>query len=215
MIVDASVASAGPGRRTLRAAGALIGLAIWVAAVGVGFASLWRYTYEPGRSADAKAEWPAVSRVRRDPQRPTLVVMLSPGCPCSQATVSELARLLARAPDKTAVRALVSSPAQVHEGETPLEQTRLWRALTAIPGVDAIADRDGREAEAFGGYVSGQSFLYDASGRLRFSGGLTAARGHEGDNDGVDAVVALLTTGHAPIDRTPVFGCVLEGASPP
>ena len=185
---------------------------VWIVVLTSGFFALWRYAYEPGRSADAQREWPAASRVARDPHRPTLVLLLSPGCPCSQATLAELARLLARAPHRPAIRAIVDTSGA---GETPIGQTRLGQTLQSLPGVETVVDRDGREAAAFGGYVSGQTFLYDAAGRLQFSGGLTAARGHEGDNDGVDAVVAMLADGPAPIDRTPVYGCVLEGASPP
>lgn len=213
-----------PGRRRQFSAAALIGGIVWIIALAAGFLLLWRYAYEPGRAADAKREWPAASRVARDPHRPTLVLLLSPGCPCSQATLAELARLLARAPDRAAIRAIVDD-SHSHAGDmpagktqiekTPIAETRLWQTLQTLPGVDAIIDRDGREAAAFGAYVSGQTFLYDAAGRLQFSGGLTAARGHEGDNDGVDAVVAMLTGGRVPIDRTPVYGCVLEGASPP
>jgi hypothetical protein len=52
--------------------------------------------------------------------------------------------------------------------------------------------------------------LYDTAGRLLFSGGITAARGHSGDNAGREAIVALLAG--APTDRTqtPVFGCKLS-----
>lgn len=212
MTTETRGAPAGPGRRTLRAGSALIGIAIWIAALGAGFFWLWRYTYTPGRAADAKADWPAETRVRRDTHRPTLVLTLSPGCPCSQATLAELARIVARAPDRAAIRAIVDGSGT---RDTPLDQTRLWQTLKTIPGVESLVDPDGREAAAFGGYVSGQTFLYDASGHLQFSGGLTAARGHEGANDGVDAVVAMLTAGRTPIDRTPVYGCVLEGATPP
>ena len=83
----------------------------------------------------------------------------------------------------------------------------------AIPGVATILDRGGREAARFGAHVSGQTFLYDAAGRLVFSGGMTIARGHAGDNDGEDALLALITAGHAPVASTPVFGCLLRGAA--
>ena len=40
--------------------------------------------------------------------------------------------------------------------------------------------------------TSGQVVVYDAKGALLFSGGITAARGHMGDNAGRDRITALL-----------------------
>ena len=56
-----------------------------------------------------------------------------------------------------------------------------------------IVDR-GAEANLFGAATSGQTMVYDPGGRLRFSGGITAARGHYGDNVGVSAIARLIDT---------------------
>ena len=48
-----------------------------------------------------------------------------------------------------------------------------------------------------GATTSGHVLLYDAGGVLRFAGGITDGRGHEGDNAGLDAALALLR-GHVP-----------------
>jgi hypothetical protein len=50
--------------------------------------------------------------------------------------------------------------------------------------------------------------LYNAAGALLFSGGITAARGHEGDNAGREMVLAHLAANDAG-RRAPVFGCPL------
>jgi len=56
--------------------------------------------------------------------------------------------------------------------------------------------------------------LYDISGRLVFDGGITSARGHQGDNAGRSAISALLTGQHDVVVRaTPVFGCLIVPAS--
>jgi hypothetical protein len=47
---------------------------------------------------------------------------------------------------------------------------------------------------------------------LIFSGGITASRGHAGENAGVLALVALLTHGRPERRATSVFGCPLFGA---
>ena len=52
----------------------------------------------------------------------------------------------------------------------------------------------------------------DADGRLVFSGGITVARGHSGDNAGRSALAALLTDGTAATTKTAVFGCFLRDA---
>ncbi len=73
-----------------------------------------------------------------------------------------------------------------------------------------IRDDGALMAAAFGAETSGQVFLYDAQGSLRFSGGITESRGHVGDNAGRAAVEQLLQ-GKAPVKtRTPVFGCSLR-----
>jgi hypothetical protein len=51
--------------------------------------------------------------------------------------------------------------------------------------------------------------LYAPTGKLLFSGGITASRGHEGDNVGRSAIVSFILNGHAPVNHTPVFGCSL------
>ena len=72
-------------------------------------------------------------------------------------------------------------------------------------------DADGVEAARFGAKTSGQALLYAADGRLLFHGGLTPSRGHEGDNEGLRRVTAILD-GKAARDESPVFGCSLRDA---
>jgi len=91
------------------------------------------------------------------------------------------------------------------------EQTDLWRRAAVIPGVDLTRDDDGAEARRFGAATSGQTVVYDGDGHLLFSGGITAARGHEGDNAGRSAIVSLLASRGAEPTSTPVFGCSLLG----
>ena len=90
----------------------------------------------------------------------------------------------------------------------------LWPSDTAalaarIPGVELRVDLGGKEATLFNAKTSGQVFLYDASGALRFDGGITPARGHEGDSDGKAAVLAVLAGGGPERTSTAVFGCEL------
>jgi hypothetical protein len=85
----------------------------------------------------------------------------------------------------------------------------LWRIATGIPGVKAVRDESGRETKIFHAAVSGETFLYDPNGKLRFHGGITGARGHEGDNAGLSAIEDIVNTGSSAVGGTPVFGCSL------
>jgi hypothetical protein len=181
-----------------------VALAAWLALLGVGFAQLWRHAYTPGPAATAAATWP--DHLQRDPSLPTLVMVVHPECQCSQTSVGELSRLMARA--EAPINTMIFF--QVVDDGSDVTEGRLWNAAAAIPGVTPIVDRDGDQSRAFGALVSGQAFLFDRDGVLVFSGGLTAARAHAGDNDGVAAVLAALQTSKAPISSTPVFGCLLN-----
>jgi hypothetical protein len=75
--------------------------------------------------------------------------------------------------------------------------------------VTVVSDDGGQDADRFGAVVSGQTFLYNAGGRLLFAGGITLGRGHEGDNPGRAAIIEWVTSGHG-ARRAPVFGCTLQ-----
>ena len=85
-----------------------------------------------------------------------------------------------------------------------------WPRASAIRGGTTVRDDDGVEASRFRAVTSGVTALYDAQGRLLFSGGLTSARGHEGDSFGVRRISSLLLDGKADRPDAPVFGCALR-----
>ncbi|MGV3532806.1 MAG: hypothetical protein ACO1QR_10585 [Chthoniobacteraceae bacterium] len=89
--------------------------------------------------------------------------------------------------------------------------TDLWRAASRLAGVEVHRDPGGTIARSLGAQTSGQVLLFDRGGALVFHGGITAARGHAGDNPGRTAILALLAgkRSAAPIS-TPVFGCALS-----
>jgi hypothetical protein len=92
------------------------------------------------------------------------------------------------------------------------EKTDPFARASSIPGVRAVADADGRLLHLFPASTSGQVFLYDEEGRLRFSGGITVARGHEGDSAGAAAIVSFVNHGHLGRATTRVFGCPIFNA---
>ena len=93
---------------------------------------------------------------------------------------------------------------------TAVRTVQLWEQAGRIPHATLLSDLGSVEADRFGSATSGETMLFDAEGKLLFHGGITIARGHEGDSPGVARIVALLTTGQAPLDTAPVFGCPLH-----
>jgi hypothetical protein len=141
-----------------------------------------------------------------DAARPTLVLFAHPLCPCTAATMAELDRVMARCDGRVAATVLFYADEKL---APHWEHTDLWKHAAAIPGVRAAADRLGAAARTFGALTSGTVVLYAPDGRLLFHGGITGARGHEGDNAGAAAVVAAASGGDAPPRTTPVYGCEL------
>jgi hypothetical protein len=179
----------------------------WLIVVSLGLMKLWAYSNTPGPAATGGITWPNETSIPRDPEHSTLVVFAHPQCPCSDASIEELARLMAHVQGRVTVRVVFYRPAHAEAG---WERTSLWNRAEAIPGVTVSADDDGRQAALFGAMVSGQTMLYDASGTLAFEGGLTYARGHAGDNAGSTAIASLLLKGQALTHHSPVFGCFLR-----
>lgn len=180
---------------------------LWVGAIAFGLDRLWRYDWQRGAGLAAPAELPRDALPSAAPALARLVMLAHPRCPCTRASLAELARLMAQADGRLSADVFFVQPAGTADD---FVDTDLWRAAAAIPGVRVWRDRDGRTAAGFGADTSGQVVLYSAAGRRLFQGGITAARGHEGDNLGHAAVLAALD-GDRPAD-TPVFGCGLGGA---
>ena len=189
----------------------VIAAAIWVALAVGGLAELAVYSAAAGTPASAPRRFPSDSTIAPDPNEPTLVMLAHPHCPCSRASIAELARLLASAERPIRTYVLFLHPDGVDEDWV---ESDLWRSAAAIPGVTVVSDTNGAEAARFGAVTSGQTLLYDADGTLVFNGGITPARGHEGDSAGRAAILAVVANPSVARDvETPVFGCELARAA--
>ena len=179
---------------------------VWILALAGGFTALLAYKSTPGVAAAAPTRWPQASQIEPARDRATLVMFAHPRCSCTRASIHELGQLLARVTQLPRVIVAFTLPGGVGKD---WRETDLWRSAEAIPGVRAVADRGSREANLFGSRTSGTTLLYDAAGRLEFSGGITSLRDHEGDSLGQERLVALLTGHEADKPTSPVFGCEL------
>jgi hypothetical protein len=179
----------------------------WILAIGFGLYSITKYEYTPGLSANPLPSWPDNTKLERSFDKATLVMIAHPHCPCTRASINELAKLITRKHDYLKTYILFLSPNHMAKG---WEKTDLWQSACLIPHVKVVADRDGKEAENFHAHTSGETLLYDTDGKLLFTGGITDGRGHIGDNSGIEKIVALLSQKKNLKQKTNlVFGCSL------
>ena len=178
----------------------------WILVVGWGLSVIWAYENRPGTAADAPARWPVQSTLTPASDRPTMVFLAHPKCDCTRASIGELAQILASVPKAPKLYVLVLRPAGFADG---WEKTDIWKRAAALPNATLLRDDDGAEARRFGVVTSGQTLLYDRQGSLVFSGGITGARGHAGNNLGEATLVTLLTGGPTDRHNSNVFGCPL------
>jgi hypothetical protein len=184
----------------------LVGI-IWMSAMAIGQATLLRYEFAPGDPGTPRRHWPASSRVQPDRSRANLVMVAHPRCPCTRASMDELAHIMAQARGLVTAHVLFYRPRRFPKD---WERTALWREAAAIPGVRVLTDVDGGEARRFGVVTSGHVLLFDQCGRLLFSGGITGSRGHAGDNVGCGSVIGLLTHRVAARREMFVYGCAIR-----
>jgi hypothetical protein len=179
---------------------------VWFVACFIGFKALFDYGQAPGPLAQLPIQWPADSKLQIKPNRPTLVMFVHPKCPCTRASIGELAEFMAHAPKHLTVYVVFLLPNGYAEDWA---KSDLWQSAAAILGVQCVFDRDGSETRRFHANTSGQVATYDAAGHLLFSGGLTPSRGHFGDSRGMDLALASVSCPASKLSNSAVFGCPL------
>lgn len=178
-------------------------LLAWFVLLGLGLAMMAGYANTPGAMG---AAGPAGTVFVPDGDRPALVVGLHPRCTCSVATLRELGRLLAGATVRPRVEVLLYRPASAAEG---WDRTAFDEEIRSLQGVTVRKDVEGRIAQSLGMLTSGDVALFSPSGRVLFRGGVTRARGHEGESEGGRQLRQALSAGDLPAGASPVFGCPL------
>jgi hypothetical protein len=179
---------------------------VWAVTIGAMVRAIRRFEATPGRQAVALPSWPAASRIPRAPGEWRLVMLVHPQCSCSRASIEELRRIIEKSPASLQTYVVVYRPSDFPAG---WERTDVFTAAAKLPRTHIVLDPDGHEANVFQGFVSGQTFLYDGDGRLRFSGGITLLRGEAGFNGGSAGVMQIVRTGKGNGEH-PVFGCAIR-----
>jgi hypothetical protein len=188
------------------------GLAVWLLGIVGATVLVWRYKMAPAAVADAPVKWPSSSTLRIATDRPSLVFVAHPQCPCTVASIAELARLSDELQGHAQIDILLVRPVGTDDG---FEDGAIAERAARIRGARVHVDIDGVEADRFGAHASGTTLLYSRDGTLVFRGGLTISRGHEGRSAAHDRIVALVKSDRSDaVAETPVFGCATEDVVP-
>jgi hypothetical protein len=105
----------------------LIGAALTIVIVGA-TGILWRYSLTPGVAGTPSALWPAQSSLAHKAGALTLVMVARPHCPCSRASIGELALLIAQPRETPDANVIFLEPPGFSDSWT---KTDLWQS--AIP----------------------------------------------------------------------------------
>lgn len=180
----------------------------WLGMVASGFTTLQSFELTPGPLAASACRWPHASRILLDAKRPTLVVFLHPRCPCTRATLDELAEIVRATRGRLSIHVLFIRPARFPDDWA---RTGQWARARAMDGVRVHVDVGGVEAARLGAETSGEVFLYGPGEDLLFRGGITWSRGAAGESVGRNLIISFATLGTAESHNTPVYGCALFG----
>ena len=90
----------------------------WIAVVSTGMALLWRYEHTPGALRQSPVQWPAESRIAPASDQPTLLLFAHPKCPCTRASMGELAQIMTACRDRVITYVLFVNGRHVGSGES-------------------------------------------------------------------------------------------------
>jgi hypothetical protein len=175
---------------------------LWLAVVGGGLFALIRYDATPAAAHTVLGHWPNQSSIIPENKRPIMIMAVHPQCSCTHASLNELQRMLPRMENKARVVVLLLGKSG-NRYEDAVSQMHL----------EFLRDPSGSEARRFGLTTSGEVAVYSAGGDLLYTGGITGARAHEGDNSGEDAAIAAVTGERTAQKQAPVFGCELNSGA--
>jgi hypothetical protein len=209
--LDTASAPAKRQRRSWTRAPIAIGILAWVGGVAWGLQKIESYSSTPGMAAEVPAKWPGSALVAPQAGRSTLVMFIHPQCSCTRASLEELKIILDSTHGAVSAWVVVLKPSGMNDEWT---HSDTWETAHSLSEVTVVMDDNGTEAERFGALTSGHTVLYSSVGKLEFSGGITAARGHVGENSGERSVVSLVATGKADASSHEVYGCGLHDPDP-
>jgi hypothetical protein len=180
--------------------------ALWGAATFASWERLASHAYRQAATTSGVATWPQLGADFLADEKTRIVVFAHPGCPCTRATVAELAEVLADCPaDASAAVVFVTAGLP----DDVVSNSDTVAAARQTNNVIVVLDDDAQIAARYGATVSGETFAFNAAGRRIFHGGITAARGHRGTSGGRELLEQAIRNPAADTGEAPVFGCRL------
>lgn len=184
---------------------------LWAISIGVGLYLLMHHEITPGAPPKAPPfKFPKDSKLKLSSDKDTLVMFVHPQCPCTKASLKQLAPLSLK--QDLSIKLVHYKPSIMPDGWKEEWQLDDW---TKQKTVQVIEDKDGLEAKRFDAKTSGQTFLFAPSGTLLFHGGITVARGVTGESEGFNSLTQALVRDKKAEALNPnfkkslVFGCNL------
>ncbi len=185
-----------------------IGFAALIAMFGFGTFVLTDYSSRPAPTGEILENLEHLDDsqfiLNRRDNESTVVLFYHPHCPCTFATARCLQRLSTDFKTRPQIIALAYCPEDQPDRWIESSTTR---QLKKIADVRVVIDRDGSICQQFGVTTSGHTLIYGPDAELRFSGGITPYRGHEGYCRASTAFMQHLNHPQKHPTNWPVFGC--------
>ncbi|QYK47960.1 MAG: hypothetical protein KF838_14360 [Phycisphaeraceae bacterium] len=185
---------------------------LWLGTLGIGIGFIEHYANRPGPIGPEPAGHE--SAAREQAPRPLARMYVHPRCPCSRASLLELAALMSSPGVEADVEIHVYRPADAPDDWA---KGRAWRIAEQIPRARVLIDPEAARAHADGALTSGHLVVRTAAGSVAFSGGITRSRGQQGHSPAHERVLPLLraqrdsddtlTLARVTPEASPVFGC--------
>lgn len=162
------------------------------------------YANSPGDSGIPPELLSAGLPVKQQENHFQLLMFVHPRCACTRSSLRELERLLAQCPDRVTCTFFCYLP---ESESTEWARTNIMAQADSLPDSHVIPDAGGRWAREFDIKTSGHVLLYDPEGTLKFNGGITVGRGHEGESRGRTFIASVIRDQDQSHQQYPVFGC--------
>lgn len=183
---------------------------VWLVLILAGTQVLTSYSnYRVDRPQSATYDHLSLARYVKK-ARYSLILFLHPRCSCSRATLHELSKVLRKSTNSPRVTIVMYCPNGKPDAWIEGPNDRLARKLDPH---EFVIDA-GQLFQQNGIVDSGHVLCFDRSGTIRFSGGVTGSRSHEGSNQASAALRRILNGEGESCIEFPVFGCSIQPVTP-
>jgi len=186
----------------------VFGLILWATGSIYGFAALWTYQYKQGESGDVVWRLPKGLSLQ-GPRNEQAYLLIHPRCPCSRASLTEFVGVLRKAGREGIVVFWVPNKESLSDPDWT-ETDLVFQAKANHSVLKVNFDPEGRICQQLGVGTSGHCLVFSDQGVLKYSGGVTASRGHQGPNNGAIAAAGALSDSSTNTffgGNYPVYGC--------